>query len=91
MPKAFFRVMGEREVMLMRLSQLLRRIARPYPVDQTLPADLQATLLRLGLACDGATPRKELVAQLWDRKRTLWTAHRSPHRSGPDATPPSAA
>ena len=32
---------------------------------------VQAGVWRLGLACDEQTPREELVARLWARKRSL--------------------
>lgn len=73
--------MSEQERMLVRLGRLLEQIARPYLCDEALPADLQASLRQLGVPCDESTPREDLVAQLWARKRTV-VIH---------TTPPSAA
>ena len=82
--------MSEQEIMLVQLVDALRKVARPHPCDQALPVDVQASLWQLGVPCNEATPRQELVAQLWARKRTLQTAARPPW-GGPEATPPSAA
>ena len=72
--------MSEQDGMLVWLGKLLEQIARPYRCDEELPPELQATLRRLGVACDESTPRQDVVAQLWARKRTVL-----------QATPPSAA
>lgn len=82
--------MSEQEGMLVQVGQVLQQVARPYPYDQALPVGLQADLWRLGVACDELTPREELVAQLWARKRTLSMAIQPTWR-GPGATPPNAA
>lgn len=77
-------------MMLIELKDALRKVARPYACDQALPVDVQASLWRLGVPCDEATPREELVAQLWARKRSLQMSVQPPW-GGPGATPPSAA
>lgn len=82
--------MSEQEIMLIQLKDALRKVARPYAWDQALPVDVQASLWRLGVPCDEATPREELVAQLWARQRSLQMAVHSPW-GGPGSTPPSAA
>lgn len=82
--------MSEQEMMLVELGQVLQQVARPYPCDQALPVGLQADLWRLGVPCDELTPREELVAQLWARKRNLSMAIQPTWR-GPGATPPNAA
>lgn len=82
--------MGEQELMLVQLCQTLDQVARPYGCDDVLPAGVQASLWRLGVPCDELTPRAELVAQLWVRKRTLSMAVQ-PRWRGPGETPPNAA
>lgn len=76
--------------MLARLSELLAQLARPYSCDDVIPVEVQANLWQLGLQCDELTPREELVALLWARKRRLQTAL-LPLWGGPGATPPAAA
>jgi hypothetical protein len=82
--------MSEHELMLVEVGQVLNRVARPHRYDAPLPADVQASVWRLGLACDEQTPREDLVARLWARKRSLSVATQ-PTWDGPRATPPSAA
>ena len=82
--------MSEHELMLVQVGQVLKRVARPYLCDAPLPVDLQASVSRLGLACDEKTPREELVARLWASKRSLCLAIQ-PTWDGPGASPPNAA
>ena len=82
--------MSEHELMLVQVGELLNRVARPHRCDAPLPVDVQASVWRLGLPCDEQTPREELVARLWARKRSLSVAIQ-PAWDGPQATPPSAA
>ena len=82
--------MSEQELMLVQLGQMLDQVARPHGCEDVLPAAVQASLWRLGVSCDELTPRDELVAQLWARKRTLSMAVQPTWRS-PGATPPNAA
>jgi hypothetical protein len=82
--------MSEHELMLVQVGEVLNRVARPHRCDAPLPADVQASVWRLGLACDGQTPLDDLVARLWARKRSLSVAIQ-PAWDGPGATPPSAA
>jgi hypothetical protein len=88
--KAFFGIVRERERLLARLSALLSEIARPYSCDEVIPVDVRADLWQLGLACEATTPREDLIAQLWERKRSLQTIL-IPLWDGPGALPPSAA
>lgn len=83
--------MGERDWMLIKLGEMLDRIARPHRCEEeALPLDVRATLWQLGVPCNERTPRQELVARLWARKRSLLTAMH-PGWGGPGITPPSAA
>ena len=82
--------MSERELMLVQLGQALNRVARPHQCDEALPAELQTRLWQLGVPCDELTPREQLVASLWARKRSLSLAAQ-PTWGGPGATPPNAA
>lgn len=82
--------MSERELMLVQLGQALNRVARPHRCDEALPAEVQASLWRLGVPCDRQTPRGEVVSLLWARKRNLSLAYQ-PTWDGPGATPPTAA
>jgi hypothetical protein len=82
--------MSEHELMLVHLGDVLSKVARPYPCDDVLPVDVRAALWQLGLPCNELTPREELVARLWAKKRSLLTAMQ-PKWGGPGATPPSAA
>ena len=83
--------MGERERMLLRVGNLLSRVARPYRCDDGLPADVQAGLRELGFTCSDETPREELIAHLWAHKRNLMLARQPGWGHGPGITPPSAA
>jgi hypothetical protein len=82
--------MSEHELMLVQVGQVLNRIARPHLFNAPLPADVRASVWQLGLPCDEQTPREELVARLWARKRSLSVAIQ-PTWDGPRTTPPSAA
>jgi hypothetical protein len=81
---------SEHELMLVQVGQALQLVARPHPCNAPLPAAVQASVWRLGLACDDLTPREELIARLWARKRSLSLAGQ-PKWSGPGAKPPTAA
>lgn len=76
--------------MLVRLGEALSEIARPHRCDDAIPAAVQANLWELGVPCEPLTPREDLVAKLWARKRTLQVAM-DPSWGGPGATPPAAA
>lgn len=82
--------MSEQELMLIQVRQVLSRVARPHRCDEAIPVDVQARLWQLGLDCDEATPREDLVARLWARKRTL-QVNFSPTWGGPGPTTPAAA
>lgn len=82
--------MSEHETMLVKLGKILDQVARPHPCDEGLPADVQATIVQLGVPCDELTPRAELVVRLWARKRSVVTATLL-EWSGPQVTPPNAA
>lgn len=75
---------------LVQLGNVLSLVARPHRVDDGLPDDVRASLWQLGLACGDGTPRDELVARLWARKRSLLSAMQSGW-GGPGVTPPTAA
>ena len=82
--------MSDHEEALYRVGQMLAQIARPYRVDESLPIDVRTNLWQLGFACNEMTPREELIARLWARKRSLQIMV-PPQWGGPGATPPSAA
>ena len=82
--------MSDHEEALYRVGQMLAQIARPYGVDESLPIDVRTNLWQLGFACNEMTPREELIARLWARKRSLQIMV-PPQWGGPGATPPSAA
>jgi hypothetical protein len=82
--------MSEQELMLIQVGQVLSRVARPHRCDETIPIDVQAHLWQLGLPCDEATSREDVIARLWARKRTLQVNH-VPTWNSPGPTPPAAA
>ena len=82
--------MSEQERILHQLGRLLSQVARPYDCDDILPEDVRTSLWQLGFACNELTPREELIARLWARKRKLMTAIQ-PGWGGPGVTPPTAA
>lgn len=82
--------MSDDERTLKLLGEALDRVARPHACDEAIPVDVRATLWQLGVPCTELTPRQELVARLWARRRTLLMAIQ-PHWGGPTVTPPSAA
>jgi hypothetical protein len=83
--------MSDHERMLLTLGSVLERIARPHPPDESLPADVQASLRQLGFPCDELTPREELIPRLWERKRSLLQSFGPEWGDGPGLTPPTAA
>ena len=82
--------MSEHERMLIQVGKVLSQVARPHLCDDVLSDDLRASLWQLGFPCSELTPREELIAGLWARKRSLLMAMR-PDLGGPGVTPPSAA
>jgi hypothetical protein len=82
--------MSEHEMMWVQLGRALDEVARPYRCDAGLPGAVQASLWRLGVPCDEQTPREQLVALIWARKRSLSLADQ-PRWGGPGATPPNNA
>jgi hypothetical protein len=82
--------MSEQELMLLQVGHVLSRVARPHRLDETLPVEVQANLWQLGFPCDEATPREEVIARLWARKRTLQINLQSAW-GDPGPTPPAAA
>ncbi|HUZ86063.1 MAG TPA: hypothetical protein VNF26_03850 [Candidatus Baltobacterales bacterium] len=82
--------MSEQELMLIQVGQVISRVARPHRCDEAIPVEVQANLRQLGLPCDEATSREDLIVRLWARKRTLQVTLESTW-GGPGATPPAAA
>jgi hypothetical protein len=82
--------MSDHELMLVRLGELLSKVARPYRCEDSIPADVRAALWQLGLPCSEVTSREEVIASLWSKKRSLLTAM-PPGWGGPGVTPPAAA
>jgi hypothetical protein len=82
--------MSEDERTLVQLGRLLSQVARPYSRDEVLPEDVRAKLWQLGVPCGELTSREELIASLWQRKRSLLIGMR-PEWGGPGVTPPGAA
>jgi hypothetical protein len=77
-------------VILVQLGQVLQQVARPYSCDAPLPGTVQADLWRLGVPCDALTPREQLIALIWARKRNL-SMPGHPTLGGPGGVPPNAA
>ena len=82
--------MSEHEILLVQLGDVLSKVARPYHCEDVLPVDVRAALWQLGVPCNELTPREELIARLWAKKRSLLTAIQ-PEWGGPGVTPPAAA
>jgi hypothetical protein len=82
--------MSEQEEQLHQLGDVLAKIARPYSVDEALPSEIRNSLWQLGFPCHDLTPREELIARLWARKRSLQMMV-VPTWGGPGMTPPTAA
>lgn len=82
--------MGDHEVLLVQLGDLLSKVARPYRCDDAIPVDVRAALWQLGLPCNELTSREEVIARLWAKKRSVLTAM-TPGWGGPGITPPAAA
>ena len=82
--------MSEHELMLLQVGEVLTRVARPHRCDDVLPVEVRAALWQLGFPCDELTPREEIVARLWAKKRSLLSALRA-DSGGPGFAPPGAA
>jgi hypothetical protein len=82
--------MSEHELMLVQVGEVLSRVARPHRCDDVLPVDVRTALWQLGFPCDELTPRADIVARLWAKKRSLLSAMQ-PGWGGPGVTPPAAA
>ena len=79
--------MSEHELLLFQLGDVLAKVARPYRCDAEIPVDVRAQLWQLGLPCTELTPRQELAARLWAKKRSLLTAMR-PECASMSCAPP---
>ena len=82
--------MSEHELMLVQVGEVLSKVARPHRCDDVLPVDIRATLWQLGFPCNELTPREEVIARLWAKKRSLLSTMQ-PGWVGPGVTPPTAA
>ena len=60
--------MSDQELALI-LDTALAEISRPHRCGQPLRPILRDALCELGLMCDESTPRIDLIAQVWARKR----------------------
>jgi len=83
--------MSEEELMLVQVGEVLSKVARPHLHDAGLPEDVRALLWQLGFPCSELTPREELVARLWAKKRSLLMSVQLSWGDGPGLTPPGAA
>jgi hypothetical protein len=81
--------MSDHEWLLVQLGDLLSKVARPHRCDDAIPVDVRAALWQLGLPCSELTPREEVIARLWAKKRSLTAM--VPGWGGPGITPPAAA
>ena len=77
-------------MMLVQVGEVLSRVARPHRCDDGLLVDVRAALWQLGFPCDELTPREDIVARLWAKKRSL-LSNMQPGWGGPGITPPAAA
>ena len=82
--------MSEHELMLVQLGDVLSQVARPHRCDDGLPDEVRTSLWQLGVACGEVTPREDLIARLWAKKRSLLSAMQ-PGWGGPGVMPPTAA
>jgi hypothetical protein len=82
--------MSEHELLLVQVGEVLSKVARPYRCDDALPVDVRAALWQLGFQCSDETPREEVIARLWAKKRSLLSTMQ-PGWGGPGVTPPAAA
>lgn len=65
--------MGDPELALI-LDEALAQITRPHRIDrmeEALTIELRQCLCELGMPCDEFTPRADLIAQVWAKKRGL--------------------
>jgi hypothetical protein len=62
--------MGDVELRVL-FDEALAQIARPRRIDERLTPELRQSLCQLGMTCDEFTPRAELFAQVWTKKRGL--------------------
>ena len=51
--------------------EALAQITRPHHFDEALTLELRRCLCQLGVPCDEFTPRADLIAQIWAKKRGL--------------------
>jgi hypothetical protein len=56
---------------LYRLDRLLAELTRPAVPGAGLPAAVRDQLRSLGVQIHGSTGRRELIAEVWGRKRPL--------------------
>lgn len=82
--------MSEQELMRFQVGRLLSEVARPHRCDETIPLEVRADLWQLGFPCDEAISRKEVIARMWARNRTL-QVDLQPTWGGPRPMPPAAA
>jgi hypothetical protein len=61
-------VMGNQDLALI-LDAALAEITRPHRLNEPLIPIVRDALCQLGFLCDESTPRTDLIAQIWARKR----------------------
>ena len=62
--------MGDRELTGV-FDEALAQITRPHRFNEELTLELRQCLRQLGVPCDEFTPRADLIAQIWAKKRGL--------------------
>jgi hypothetical protein len=59
---------SDQELVLI-LDTALAQVTRPHLSGEPVTPIVRDALHQLGLVCDESTPREDLIAQLWERKR----------------------
>jgi len=59
---------SDQELVLI-LDAALAELTRPHRCDESITPIVRDALCQLGLTCDESTPRADLIAQIWARKR----------------------
>jgi len=62
--------MGDRDLTFV-FDEALAQITRPHRFDEALTIELRQCLCQLGVPCDESTPRADVIAQIWAKKRSL--------------------
>jgi hypothetical protein len=71
MSQEYIELRGSGACELRRVDRILAELARPVIDEDAMPPATRESHLHLGICVGGEASRKDLIARVWARKRTL--------------------